>query len=57
LASLPAIAVTSLIGYKVIPATLNVTLTLGVGLVVLDRLGWRATSATFDRGRLITGTK
>jgi ABC-2 type transport system permease protein len=53
LASLPAIAVTSLIAYKVIHPTLGVTIGLAVALVVLDRLGWRITSATFDRERLI----
>jgi hypothetical protein len=26
-------------------------------LLVLNRLGWRATSAMFDRERLITGTR
>jgi ABC-2 type transport system permease protein len=57
LASLPAIAVTSLIAYKVIHPTLGVTVGLAVALVVLDRLGWRITSATFDRERLITSSK
>jgi ABC-type Na+ efflux pump permease subunit len=57
LASLPTIAVTSLIAYKVIHPTLGVTLGLATALVVLDRLGWRVTSATFDRERLITSSK
>jgi len=57
LASLPAIAVTSLIAYKVIPATTQVAFVFGAALVVLDRLGWRLTSAAFDRERLITSTK
>ena len=57
LASLPTIAITSLIAYKVIPATREVALAFGVALVVLDRLGWRVASATFDRERLITNTK
>jgi ABC-2 type transport system permease protein len=57
LASLPAVAVTSLIAYKVIPATKGVALAFGAALVVLDRLGWRVTSAAFDRERLITSTK
>ena len=57
LASLPAIAVTSLIAYKVIHPTLTVTLGLGAALVFLDRLGWRVTSASFDRERLITSSK
>jgi ABC-type Na+ efflux pump permease subunit len=57
LASLPAIAVTSLIAYKVIHPTLGVTVALAAALLVLDRLGWRITSASFDRERLITGSK
>ena len=57
LASLPAIAVTSLIAYKVIPANTRVALGFGIALLVLDRLGWRITSATFNRERLITGTQ
>jgi ABC-2 type transport system permease protein len=54
-ASLPAIAMTSLIAYKVIPASTRVGLAFGIGLLVLDRLGWRITSATFRRERLVTG--
>ena len=40
-----------------IPATLPVALAFGAGLLVLVRLGWRVASATFDRERLITGSK
>ncbi len=57
LASLPTVAVTSLIAYKVIPTTPGVAFAFGVALVAVDRLGWRVTSATFDRERLITSTK
>jgi ABC-2 type transport system permease protein len=57
LASLPTVAITSLIAYKVIPATKGVALAFGAALVVVDRLGWRVTSAAFDRERLITSTK
>jgi ABC-type transport system involved in multi-copper enzyme maturation permease subunit len=57
LASLPAIAVTSLIAYRVIHPNLGITVGLAAALVVLDRLGWRITSATFDRERLITSSK
>jgi ABC-2 type transport system permease protein len=56
LASLPTVAVTVLIAFNVIPATLHVALGLGVVLVVLIRLGARFASALFDRERLITGT-
>ena len=57
LASLPTVAVTSLIAYKVIHPTLGVTVGLAAALVVLDRIGWRITSASFDRERLITSSK
>jgi len=57
LASLPAIAVTSLIAYKVVQPTLGITIGLAAGLVALDRIGWRITSVSFDRERLITSTK
>jgi ABC-type transport system involved in multi-copper enzyme maturation permease subunit len=56
LASLPSIAVTTLIALAVIPATITVALVLGTALVVANRLGWRIVSAMFDRERLITGT-
>lgn len=57
LVSLPSVAVTTLIAFNVIPATLPVALAFGAGLLILDRLGWRVASAIFDRERLITSTK
>jgi ABC-type transport system involved in multi-copper enzyme maturation permease subunit len=57
LASLPTVAVTSLIAFNVIPANLRVALIFGLALLVLDRFGWRVASAIFDRERLITATK
>lgn len=57
LVSLPTVAVTSLIAFNVIPPTTAVAVGFGIGLLVLDRLGWRAASALFDRERLITSTK
>ncbi len=57
LASLPTVAVTSLVAFNVIHASLGLALAFGVGLLVLDRLGWRITSGMFDRERLITGTR
>jgi ABC-type transport system involved in multi-copper enzyme maturation permease subunit len=57
LANLPSVAVTTLIAFNVIPATLVVALGAAVVLLVLNRLGWRLTSAMFDRERLITGTR
>jgi ABC-type transport system involved in multi-copper enzyme maturation permease subunit len=57
LVSLPSVAVTTLIAFNVIPATVTVALAFGAGLLILDRLGWRFASAIFDRERLITSTK
>ena len=57
LASLPTVAVTSLIAFNVIQATLGLALGAAALLLILNRLGWRITSAMFDRERLITGTR
>lgn len=57
LVSLPAVAVTSLIAFDVIPASLGVALAFGIGLLVLDRPGWKAATVLIDRERLITSTK
>jgi hypothetical protein len=57
LASLPSVAVTTLIALDVIPASLGLALGGAAILLVLDALGWRITSAAFDRERLITGTR
>ncbi|HVH54487.1 MAG TPA: hypothetical protein VNA32_10210, partial [Actinomycetota bacterium] len=57
LASLPTVAVTSLLAFTAIPTTLAVALGLGVTLLALIGLGARFASALFDRERLITGTK
>lgn len=57
LASLPTVAVTTLIAYNVIHATLGLALALAALLLLANRLGWRITSAMFDRERLITSTK
>jgi ABC-type Na+ efflux pump permease subunit len=55
LASLPSIAVTTLIAFDVITPTPITVLIAAVALVVLNRLGWWLASAAFDRERLITG--
>ena len=55
LASLPSVAVTSLIAFDVIHPTLGLALGLAAVLLALDGLGWRITSTMFDRERLITG--
>ena len=57
LASLPSVAVTTLIALNVIPPTLGLALGAAAVLLILDGLGWRLTSAAFDRERLITGTR
>lgn len=57
LVSLPTVAITSLIAFNVIPANLRVALGFGVGLLVLNRIGWRVATAVFDRERLITGSR
>lgn len=57
LASLPSVAVTSLIALNVIHASPGLALGGAVALLVLNSLGWRITSAAFDRERLITGTR
>jgi ABC-type transport system involved in multi-copper enzyme maturation permease subunit len=54
--SLPTVAVTTLVAFNVIPATLGVALGLGTVLLVLVGVGWRLSSAVFDRERLITST-
>jgi ABC-type Na+ efflux pump permease subunit len=57
LASLPSIAVTTLLAYDVIHATLALACGLGVALLLGNGVGWRLTSAMFDRERLVTGTR
>ena len=57
LANLPSVVVTSLIAFNVIRPSLVLALGAAVVLLVLNRLGWRLTSAMFDRERLITGTR
>ena len=57
LASLPTVAVTTLVAFNIIPATTRTAVISGVGLLVLIRIGGRFASAMFDRERLITSTK
>lgn len=56
LANLPLIALTTLIAFNTIHPTTGLVVGLGVGLLIIDRLGWRVVSALFDRERLITGS-
>ncbi len=57
LASLPTVAVTTLVAFNVIPATAKTALIAAVALIVLIRMGGRFASAMFDRERLVTSTK
>jgi ABC-2 type transport system permease protein len=57
LASLPTVAVTSLVALNVIHPARGLGAGLVVALLALDALGWRMTSAAFNRERLITGTR
>jgi ABC-2 type transport system permease protein len=57
LASLPTVAVTSLVAFGVIPRSVRVALGLGIALLIMIRLGARFASTVFDRERLITSTK
>jgi ABC-2 type transport system permease protein len=57
LASLPAIAMTTLIAFNVISPTRALAFACAIGLLVANRLGWRFVSALFDRERLVTSTR
>jgi ABC-type Na+ efflux pump permease subunit len=57
LANLPSVAVTTLIALNAIHPSLAVAVAGAAVLLVLNGLGWRFTSAIFDRERLITGTR
>lgn len=57
LASLPTIALTTLISINVIHPTLGLGLGVGAALLLANRIGWRVVSALFDRERLIAGIR
>jgi ABC-2 type transport system permease protein len=57
LASLPTIAVTTMISVDAIHATAGLAVGLGAILVVANRVGWRVVSRLFDRERLIAGAR
>jgi ABC-2 type transport system permease protein len=56
-ASLPPLAVVSLVGFNVLKPSLSVALGLGLGLLLIDTLAWRGVSALFRSERLLTGAK
>ena len=55
LASLPSIAVTTLLAYNAIQATVGLAVGLAAALLLGNSAGWWLTSAMFDRERLIAG--
>jgi ABC-2 type transport system permease protein len=57
LTSLPTIAVTTLVAVNVIHASLQLAVIFAAVLLIGNRLGWRLVSMSFDRERLVTGTK
>ena len=56
LASLPTIAVTTLVALNVVKMSLAGALIAAAALLLLNRIGWHLVSVLFDRERLITGT-
>ena len=56
LGSLPAVAVTALMGFGVIHPTLTLAIILVAALLIIDLAGWRLVATLFNRERLITGT-
>jgi ABC-2 type transport system permease protein len=57
LASLPPLALTSLILFRVIHPSVTVALVVALALAVIDIAAWRVVSTMFDRERLITGMR
>ena len=55
LANLPPLVVVGLITFNVFHASAGITVAMAVALLVIDRFGWRAVAAMFDRERLVTG--
>jgi ABC-type transport system involved in multi-copper enzyme maturation permease subunit len=57
LAGLPAAVVAALVAFDVIHPTFDLALGLAAALLLADGLGWRVTSASFDRERLVTARR
>ncbi len=57
LASLPSIAVTTVIALGGVHVTFGIAVILGAALLVADCLCWRIVAPMFDRERLVTGTR
>lgn len=54
-ASLPPLAIVSLMNFNVIKPSVGLALGLAAALLVIDGLAWRAVAAIFDRERLVSG--
>ena len=57
LASIPILALTSLISFQVIRPTVVVAVIIAAVLLVIDLVAWRGVSRIFDRERLVTNFK
>jgi len=57
LASLPPLGATALVSFQVLPLGVWTAVGFGLGLLVIDIVMWRGVVATFDRERLITGSR
>lgn len=57
LGSIPAVIVTSLIAFDVIPPSPPLAVGIAVAVFVADVVGWRVVSPMFDRERLVTGSR
>ena len=55
LASLPALALTTLISFRVIKPTVLLAVALGLALMLIDAVAWQIAARMFDRERLIVG--
>lgn len=56
LASLPSIALTTLVALNIIPASLALAVVAAAALLLLNSIGWRIAAAAFDRETLIIDT-
>lgn len=57
LASLPVVALTTLLSLNVIHPSIRLGILAAVVLLIGNRLGWRLVSSLFDRERLIAGVR
>jgi ABC-2 type transport system permease protein len=55
--SIPAVIVTSLIAFDVIPPSQQLAIGVAVAILVADVIGWRIVAPMFDRERLVTGSR